>query len=204
MRDRRNSRWQAGAAWLWRRALWVIFALVLLIPKLNRLRRRRRLWNSIRAVTSLAAMAVLAIGLDRGVGRAPVFLAAVMLLLALLASPERQRISMDSRRRELGALVVVDGGLSSEGAGNQHRVRLFIAADRLWVLDRDLQVLLELPYGRIRRQSVEWSGDGWSFGLECEDEKREFIYEGVFAEHLARVAAAMVRSQLQRELPVLH
>jgi len=182
----------------------VIFALVLLIPKLNRLRRRRGLWNLIRVITSLAAMAVLAIGLDRGLGAAPVVLAAVLLLFALLASPERQGISIDARRRELGALVVVDGGLYAEGAGNQHRVKLFIAADRLLVLDRDLHVLLELPYGRIRTQSVEWSGAGWSFGLECEDKKREFIYEGVFAEHLARVAAAMVRSQLQRELPVLH
>jgi hypothetical protein len=182
----------------------VIFAMVLLIPKLNRLRRRRGLWNLIRLVTSLAAMAVLAIGVDRGLGAAPVVVAAAMLLFALLAKPERQRISIDARRRELGALVVVDGGLYAEGAGNRRRVKLFIAADRVWVLDRDLQVLLELPCGRIRAQSVESSGDRWSFLLECGDEKREFVYEGVFAEHLARVAAAMVRSQMQRELPVLH
>jgi hypothetical protein len=31
----------------------------------------------------------------------------------------------------------------------------------------------------------------------------EFLYEGNFAEHLARVADATVRSRLYRELPVM-
>jgi hypothetical protein len=39
--------------------------------------------------------------------------------------------------------------------------------------------------------------------MDWERAKAEFIYEGGFAEHLARVADATVRSRLRRELPVL-
>src|SRR5215472_5794133 len=41
---------RAGAARLRRGLLWGIFALVLMIPKVNRLRRRRLTWNLLRVV----------------------------------------------------------------------------------------------------------------------------------------------------------
>jgi hypothetical protein len=50
---------------------------------------------------------------------------------------------------------------------------------------------------------VEPSGTGWSFRVDCERTKTEFIYEGSFAQHLAGVAEATVRSRLNRELQVL-
>jgi hypothetical protein len=39
--------------------------------------------------------------------------------------------------------------------------------------------------------------------VDGERTKTEFIYEGSFAQHLAGVAEATVRSRLNRELPVL-
>lgn len=204
MNDPNHSPIRTAAAWLWRRALWVIFALVLLIPKLNRLRRRRALWNFLRVVTAAAGLAVLMVDVVHGFHAGPVIAAGIMLLFALLAIPERQGTSIDARRRELGALVVVDGGLHGDAAGKRKRVKLFVAADRLFVVDSELQVVDELAYEQVRGQSVESSGDGWSFKLECEDRKREFVYEDAFAEHFARVAAATVRSRLHRELTVLH
>jgi len=203
MNDSKSSPIRSAAAWLSRRALWVIFALVLLIPKLNRLRRRRALWNSVRAVTAAAGVAVLIAGGMRGFHTGPVVAAGIMLLFALLAIPEGQGISIEARRRELGALVVVDGGLYSDAAGRRQHVKLFVAPDRLFVLDGDLQVVRELTYRQVRAQSVESSGDSWSFRIECDHQTAEFVYEGTFAEHFARVAAATVRSRLHRELAVL-
>jgi hypothetical protein len=200
----RTSWWHAGAAWLWRRVLWMIFAVVLLIPKLNRLRKRQRVWNSVRAATGLIAIALLATAWTRGIRSEFVVLAAAMMLFALLAVPERQGVSIEARRCELGALVVVDGGLYLDGIEKRERVKLFVARDRLYVLDGKLRALRELPYQGIRTQSVESSGNCWKLHIGGDDQQAEFIYEGVFAEHFARVAAATVRSRLQRELPVLH
>jgi hypothetical protein len=50
---------------------------------------------------------------------------------------------------------------------------------------------------------VEPSGADWNFRVHCDQTKAEFMYEGSFAEHLAGVAEATVRSRLNRELPVL-
>lgn len=204
MNDSKNSPIRGAAEWLWRRTLWVLFALVLLIPKVNRLRRRRALWNTVRMFIAVAGVSVLIVQVTRGFHAGHVVVAGIVLLVALLAIPERKGISLDARRRELGALVVVDGGLYGNAAGKRGRVKLFVASDRLFVVDGELHVVNELPYEQIRAESVESSGNGWSFKLECQDRKREFIYEGTFAEHFARVAAATVRSRLHRQLPVLH
>ena len=198
---------RAAGARLRRGALWVIFALVLTIPKVNRLRRQRRAWNFVRILTGLAGAAMLAFGAARGHAPTPLVAGLLMLLFALFVTPERPKfssaVSIDARARELGALITVDGGRYIDAAGSRPRAKLFIGPDRLWALDAALQVLLEIPLQQIRTVVVEPSGAGWSFRVDCERTAAEFIYEGAFAEHLARVADATVRSRLYRELPVL-
>jgi hypothetical protein len=202
MTDSSISILRAGAARLRRGGLWVIFALVLMIPKVNRLRRRRA-WNLIRILVAMAGAAILVVGLARGHGFALIFVGALMLVVGLLLSAERPEISIDARAKELGALVTVDGGRYIDAAGNGHRSKLFVGPDRLWALDSALHVLLEIPLTQVRTLVVEPSGTGWSFRVDGEKTKAEFIYEGSFAQHLADVAEATVRSRLNRELPVL-
>lgn len=197
------SVWRAR---LRRGALWVIFALVLMIPKVNRLRRQKRAWNIVRILMAFAGAGILTFGAARG--HALMLVAgAIMLLLALLLTPERPEFSsassIDARARELGALITVDGGRYIDGAGSRPRAKLFIGTDRLWALDAALQVLVEIPLQQIRAVFVEPAGADWSFRLDCEQTTAEFIYQGSFAEHLARVADATVRSRLYRELPIL-
>jgi len=186
-----------------RGGLWVIFGLVLVIPKVNRLRRRRKLWNFVRILMAFAGVIVLAFGAVRPHSSMLLVLGALMLLLAILLTPERPAFSIDARARELGALIAVDGGYYTDGAGSRHRAKLFIGAERLWVIDASLQVLVEIPLQQVRTVSVEPAGMDWSFRVDCEETTAEFIYEGGFAEHLARVADATVRSRLYRELPVM-
>jgi len=203
MTDSSISILRAGAARLRRGGLWLIFALVLMIPKVNRLRRRKRAWNLIRILVAIAGTAILVFGLARGHDFALIFVGALMLLFGLLVSAERPEISIDARAKELGALITVDGGRYIDAAGNRHRTKLFVGPDRLWALDSALHVLLEIPLTQVRTLVVEPSGTGWSFRVDCERTKTEFIYEGSFAQHLAGVAEATVRSRLNRELPVL-
>ena len=203
MTDSSISILRAGAARLRRGGLWLIFALVLMIPKVNRLRRRRRAWIFIRILVAIAGTAILVFGLARGHGLALIFVGALMLLFGLLLNAERPEISVDARAKELGALITVDGGHYIDAARNRHRTKLFVGPDRLWALDSALHVLLEIPLTQVRTLVVEPSGTGWSFRVDGERTKTEFIYEGSFAQHLAGVAEATVRSRLNRELPVL-
>jgi len=203
MTDSSISILRAGAARLRRGGLWVIFALVLMIPKVNRLRRRRRAWNLIRILMVIAGAAMILLGLTRGHVVTWLITGVLVLLFGLLLSAERREISIDARAKELGALITVDGGRYIDAAGNRHRSKLFVGPDRLWALDSALHVLLEIPLTQVRTLVVEPSGTGWSFRVDGEKTKAEFIYEGSFAQHLADVAEATVRSRLNRELPVL-
>jgi hypothetical protein len=203
MTDSSISVLRAGAARLRRGGLWLIFALVLMIPKVNRLRRRRKAWNFIRILSVIAGAAMLLLGMSRGHVIILLLAGTLVLLFGLLVSAERPEISVDARAKELGALITVDGGHYIDGAGNRHRTKLFVGPDRLWALDSALHVLLEIPLTQVRTLVVEPSGTNWSFRLDGQQTKAEFIYEGSFAQHLASVAEATVRSRLNRELPVL-
>ena len=194
----------AAAARVRRAALWLIFALVLLIPKVNRLRRQRRAWNFVRMVAGFAGAAMLVVGVTRGHAPGLLVVGALILLLALFLRAEHSELSVDARVRELGALIAIDGGRYIDADGHRHRAKLIIGADRLWVLDAALQIVLEVPLQQIRTLSVDPEGKDWSFRVDYEETTAEFIYEGSFAEHLARVAEATLRSRLYRELPVLH
>ena len=194
---------RAGAVRLRRAVLWLIFGSILMIPKINRLRRHRRAWNFGRFLAGLAGVAIIAVGAAGQHKFAVVATGALALLLVLLLAPERPKRSVDARARELGALVVVDGGLYNSDAEVPHRAMLFIGSDRLWVLNSALAVLSEIPLQQLREPIVEPAGADWKLRLDCGPSAVEFLYRGDFAEHLARVADETLRSQLHRELPVL-
>jgi hypothetical protein len=146
---------------------------------------------------------MLVFALARGHAFVLIAAGALMLLLGLLLNAERPEISIDARAKQLGALITVDGGRFIDAAGNRLRTKLFVGPDRLWALDSALHVLLEIPLTQVRTLVVEPSGADWRLRVHCEQTTAEFIYEGSFAQHLAGVAEATVRSRLNRELPVL-
>lgn len=196
-----------------RAALFVLFFLVLLIPKALGLRGRRRLWMTLRFLAAVVgAGLVLASGGEWG------WLSAVgiaLLVLALAARPARETKTTDEQARELGALVVLNGGRFQAGEGNSMQTRLYVAEDRVHVLDLEHRRLLEIPLRGIssvlaeevqeaqEAEEAEEAKGQWRLVVEWSGGRAVFRYGGYFAEHLARVAETTLNSQRRAVLPVV-
>jgi hypothetical protein len=182
-----------------RAALFVLFGLVLLIPKTLSLRRRRDLWNVLRLVAGAVGAVLFFSKLG---GWLELLVGLALLLFALLARPAKERKTVDAVARELGALIVLNGGrLRREN--NDSAVRLFLSPEVIYVLDLSHQPVLEIPLAEVREARAASAGENWKLVIESEAGAAEFCYDGFFAEHLARVAETTLRSRLRRELPVL-
>ncbi len=186
-----------------RAALFVLFALVLLIPKTLGLRRRPRAWKAIRVGLALigATLVVAPMGGAWSWLAAPIGLA--LFFVALLAAPAKHGKSVDEQARELGTLVVVNGGWFQRAGDGRVAARLFVAPERVVALDFQHVPLVEIPLGAVSSVRAEEAADGWKLRVVWDGTAAEFSYDGFFAEHLARVAENTLRSLLQRELPVL-
>jgi hypothetical protein len=204
--------------------LWLLFAVVLTVPKIIAARRRTESWNRMRlAATSLGAAAIvagLALNLANPARIMTIAAGALLAALAILIPPDKSAASpsssalIDLRARALGALVVVDGGeytdLSLMPPARRAETRLFVGRQELWVLDTALNTLMEIPIAQITTMRVDREGaesqaakETWKLHVAWERSTAEFIYRGPFAEHLARVAESTIGSQLRRALPVL-
>lgn len=192
-----------------RAAIGVLFYLILLIPRVRRLRRRVRLWTAIRIVSILAGSALNWLFMHgRGIG----FIATGTLLIALglLVSATPVQKSLEDRARELGALAVLNGGMMMPPPGGSAcKVNIFAGAESL-TIESGGRILLEIPLAKIQRcaaRALE-AGEGKPWELEISwdssnPKSARFRFDGFFAEHLARVAETTIESLRRKELPVL-
>jgi hypothetical protein len=186
-----------------RAATAALFAVILLIPKLLRVRRDPRAWLAFRIVLGLlgAALVVVPLGLWNS------WLAAVcglaLFLTAALLGPAARVTSLDDKARELGALVVVNGGEYIPVNGFSSAAHLFVGAENLWALDSAFAVLTVIPVAQISSVAVLASPSGSVLHIEWPDHAAEFSYAGFFAEHLARVAESTIRSVMRPSLPII-
>ncbi|HEY1865839.1 MAG TPA: hypothetical protein VGG55_02115 [Candidatus Acidoferrales bacterium] len=204
--------------------LWVLFAVVLTVPKIIAARRRTESWNRMRLAAAALGAAAIVAGLAANLGNPArtmtIAAGALVTALAILTRPDKSAASpssstlIDLRARALGALVVVDGGdytdLSSTPPARRVETRLFVGPQQVWVLDTALNTLMEIPIAQITTMRVDREGaesqaakETWKLHVAWERSTAEFIYRVPFAEHLARVAESTIGSQLRRELPVL-
>jgi len=180
-----------------------LFALVLLVPKALGLRRRRKVWNALRFLVAVSGAFLVGMSKSAPSGSLVPWLGLLLILIAVFVRPEKKEKPMDVRARELGALVVVNGGQFRGAENKPVPAQLFVAPERVHVLDSQQQILLEIPLGAVSSLRVEPAANGWKLLVAWNQSLAEFYYDGVFAEHLARVAEATLRSQLRRELPVI-
>jgi hypothetical protein len=180
-----------------------LFALVLVIPNLLHLRRKAHSWMLFRIFLGIAgaALVVLPLGLSNGYIFSIVGLA--MFAAAILLPPANPEMSTDHKARELGALVVVNGGRFQLARDSSVAVQLFVGPERISALDSRYQLFLVIPVNEITSTSTVQLDGRWILRIVWPDSTAAFSYRGIFAEHLARVAESTVRSVMRPSLPVI-
>jgi hypothetical protein len=184
-------------------AIGALFAVVLLVPKLLRIRRDERSWTVFRILLGLAGAALVILPLSLWNSWLAALAGLAMFLVSILLPPAKPNYDVDHKARELGALVVVNGGEYQPRNAATAAVRLFVGSDNISALDSQLRPLLVIPAAEISSVRAEEIENGWVVRVRASSEAAEFSYRGIFAEHLARVAESTIRSVMQTPLPVL-
>jgi hypothetical protein len=148
-----------------------------------------------------AALVVLPLGL--GTSFVPAIIGLAMFISAILLPPAKPDTNADDKAHELGALVVVNGGRFQPGSAPPTAVQLFVGPESVWVLDRSLQPLFEIPVSEITAAGAEQSEESWRLRMTWASRIADFSYGGIFAEHLARVAETTIRGVMRPALSVL-
>src|SRR6266478_3233624 len=184
-------------------AVGILLALVLVIPRLLHLRRNPRSWRLFCILLGIAGAALVILPLGLGNNYAYALIGMVLFITAILLPPAKPVFNADEKARELGALVVVNGGQYRSQNSAAASVQLFVGPESISVLDSRFQPLLMIPVAEITLARAEESSEDWLVRVVWPDHTAEFSYSGIFAEHLARVAESTVQSVMRPSLPVI-
>ena len=181
----------------------LIFATILLIPKLLRLRRNARAWKVIRILLAASGAALVMMPLSAASSWVTAVAGLALFVAAILMPAAKPASGVDEKAREVGALVVVNGGEYEQSSAPPLPVKLLVGSERIAVLDSRLQPLLSIPVASISSALAAESQGRWILRIRWADQTSDFVYRGVFAEHFARVAESAIRSVMRSPLPVL-
>lgn len=90
--------------------LFVLFATILVIPRIRRLRRRVWVWSGVRLGVAVCATWLGWRYTHAGAGVATLVLALLLFAFSLLLRAKPEETSVDALARELNALIVLNGG----------------------------------------------------------------------------------------------
>jgi hypothetical protein len=181
----------------------VLFAAILLVPKLLHVRRDPRAWFAFRIALGLLGAALVVVPLGLWSSWLAAVLGLVLFMTAVLLAPAAPTTTLNDKAQELGALVVVNGGIYAQALGAPAAAHLFVGAENIWVLDSSLHLQVEIPLGPISSLRALPLSPDWALRIEWPGQVAEFLYTGFFAEHLARVGESTIRSVMQPSLPVI-
>ena len=184
-------------------AVGFLFALVLLVPKILRIRRDPRSWLAFRVLLGFAGAALVILPLAFWNSWLAGIAGLVLFLAAVLMPPTAPETNVDDKARELGALVIVNGGTYQPAAGPSSAVQLFVGAENVWALNSQLRPALILAVSQISSVIAQEASGRWLLRVHSSDRVATFVYTGIFAEHFARVAESTLRSVMPVPLPVL-
>jgi hypothetical protein len=180
-----------------------MFAAVLLIPKLLHIRRNAQSWMAFRVFLGFAGAALVILPLSLWNSWLAAIAGLGMFLAAILLPPAKPHNVSDEKARELGALVIVNGGKYQPGNALPAPVQLFVGAEQIWALDSHFQPLLVIPAAEITSANAFQKKNRWILQVRWSDNAAEFSYQGVFAEHFAHVAESTLGSVMHSPLPIL-
>jgi hypothetical protein len=180
-----------------------VFALALLVPKILRLRHNPQTWLAFRILLAVGGASLVIVPLSFATSWFAAMLGLAMFLIAILLPPAKPDNRLEERAKELGALVVVNGGQYQALDGPPVPVQLFVSADRIFVLNSGLVAISQIPVTEVSSVNAAESRDRWILRVRWMDQTADFEYQGIFGEHLARVAESTIRSVMRSPLPVL-
>jgi len=184
-------------------AIGLLFAAVLLIPKMLHLRRNENSWMLFRVFLGIAGAALVVLPLSLWNSYLFAVVGMCLFISAILMPPAKPVNFVDDKARELGALVVVNGGHYQPGNAPSAAAQLFVGEERIWALDDHLQPLVVIPVSEIIAARAQKLDGVWYLRVRWADCIAEFSYRGVFAEHLARTAEATLAGVIRPTLPVI-
>jgi len=196
-------------------ALSLLFSAILIIPKVRRLRRRIWVWSAIRVLLAAAGCGLAWQYKHVQGGWAYLLWGLVLIAFGLLVPSKAEAKSVDAQARELGSVLVLNGGTFTPESQDQpaRHVSIYVNPEWLFVLDGRDQVVLEIPVPGLRGLEARPltpgdEGDGPSWQLEITWQAAgahtaSFRFDGFFAEHLARVAQTTLQNLRGKDLPVL-
>jgi len=180
-----------------------MFAAILLIPKLLHIRRNAQSWMVFRVLLGFAGAALVILPLSLWNSWLAAIAGLGMFLAAILLPPAKPHNIPDDKARELGALVIVNGGKYRPSNAAAAQVQLFVGAESIWALDAHFQPLVVIPAVEITSANALQKKDRWILQVRWSDQAAEFSYQGIFAEHLARVAQSTLSGVIHSPLPIL-
>jgi hypothetical protein len=180
-----------------------MFGAVLLIPKILHIRRNAQSWMAFRIFLGFAGAGLVILPLSLWNSWLAAIAGLGMFLAAILLPPAKSQHVPDDKARELGALVIVNGGKYQLGNAAAMPVQLFVGTDQIWALDPHFQPLLVIPALEITSANALQKKDRWILQVRWSDKAAEFSYRGIFAEHLARVAESTLGSVMHTPLHIL-
>ena len=130
-------------------AVGALFALVLLIPKILHIRRNPRSWLFFRIFLGIAGAALVVQPLGFGMSFVPAIVGLAMFISAILLPPAKPEADGARKARELGALVIVNGGRFKLADASSFAAQLFVGDELISVRDSTLQSVLEIPVNEI-------------------------------------------------------
>jgi hypothetical protein len=198
-----QSQTETLAARLQKLAVGALFAVVLLVPKILNLRRDERSWTAFRILLGIAGAALVILPLAFWNSWLAAIAGMAMFLTGALLPPATSFVTVDDKARELGALVVVNGGKYMSRSGSAASAQLFVGADYIWALDSHFQVLQTIPVSEVSSVNAEEMDGRWTVRVRRTEQIEEFLYRGIFAEHFARVAESTIRGVMRSSLPIL-
>jgi len=181
----------------------VLFALVLLIPKIVHIRRDPHVWMACRIALALAGAGLVILPLSLWNSWTAGVAGVILFLAAILLPAEKPSTTVSDTAARLGALVVVNGGEYQPENDTPMKTQLFVGPERIWALDENMQPLLVIATAQVTSAIAAESGGDWVVRLRWAESSADFRYSGVFAEHLARVAESTLRGVIHPVLPVL-
>lgn len=182
-------------------AVAAIFAAVLLVPKILHIRRNEHSWLLFRIFLGLAGAVLVIVPLGIWNNWILSIMGLVMFLAAALLPAVQEEPSVDEKARELGALVVLNGGSVHARNLQAAGTRMFLNSETLQVLDAGFRPVLSIPVAQIRYVRAVPHEGRWYLQVDWAGESADFSYRGFFAEHLARVAESSLNSMRPRHLP---